>query len=47
MSLEEAKILLDSYDDWVGSLHPDEQDEYLARFNRLRNRLSKEELTDV
>jgi hypothetical protein len=39
--VEDAIDLLDAYDGWVGSLHPDDREEYLARFDRLRNRLEK------
>lgn len=39
IDIEELEILLDAYDGWVGSLHPDERDEYLAHFDHLRSRL--------
>ena len=38
-----VKTLIDSYDAWVGSLHPDEQEAYLAELNGLRELLTKEE----
>lgn len=41
MSIEDANILLDAYDSWAGSLHPEDKEEYLARFDSLRNRLAK------
>ena len=41
MSVSEAAELLDAYDAWSGSLHPDDREEYLARFNRLRGRIRR------
>lgn len=39
MSVFDAAELIGAYDDWAGSLHPDEREEYLSRFNSLRNRI--------
>lgn len=41
MTANECAELLGAYDDWAGSLHPDEREEYLARFDRIRNRVCK------
>lgn len=30
--------LVAKHDEWVGSMHPDEHDEYLARYAHLRKR---------
>ena len=42
MTYEDAEILLDAYDSWAGSLHPDAQEEYLAQFDGLHKRIAKE-----
>lgn len=39
MAAGEAAELIGAYDDWAGSLRPEERQEYLARFDRIRNRV--------
>lgn len=46
MSIEHAEILLQAYDSWAGSLHPDDREEYLAEFDTLRKRIEKEKTND-
>lgn len=41
ISASEAAELLAAYDSWSGGLHPDDREEYLARFNRLRGRIRR------
>ena len=33
--------LIEAHDSWVGSLHPDEHDEYLERFASLKAKAGK------
>lgn len=39
MVVSDAAELIGAYDDWAGSLRPEERHEYLARFDRIRNRV--------
>lgn len=41
MTMEDAAVLLESYDEWLGNIDPLHWDDYLGRFDRLRNRLEK------
>ena len=41
MTVDDAEDLLTQYDAWKGSLHPDEQDAYIARFDKLRKRIKR------
>ena len=42
LTVEQLQVLIDQYDSWSGSLHPDSREEYLAEFDDLRNALNKE-----